>query len=454
MKKKSLIYAILLVSLIILGILFISLIFGKKDEGQSGTKVQPQSGSQSVDYEEIARQEAEALRNATILEAKRVALSYDYDGAVSMLEAIDGYAEDEELLALKDEFLSEKAKCVPIDLETVTHIFYHSLNVDPERGFKNPNHKRECVGHNQWMTTISEFNKITQEMYDRGYVLVDFNEAVAGNVSLPPGKIPFVLSLDDLSYYHVYDGFGYATKLVLDEHGKVACEYTDAQGVTTIGKYDAVPLLDAFIEEHPDASYKGAKGIVALTGYNGILGYRTDETYDYNHPSCDRFQKAWMDAHPDFNLEEDRAKAKEIADAMRANGWSFASHTWGHIKTNEVSMERVKRDTERWLNNVAPLVGGTDMLIFAHGADFVKGGVYSNSDEKYIYYKNQGFTKFFGVDAKVNTLKVYDDYVYQGRRNLDGYRIYYNSIGQQNNVSDLFDAKTVLDPERPPVEPL
>ena len=41
-----------------------------------------------------------------------------------------------------------------------------------------------------------------------------------------------------------------------------------------------VPLIDRFVEEHPDFSYRGAKGIVALTGYNGILGYRTDQSYE------------------------------------------------------------------------------------------------------------------------------------------------------------------------------
>ena len=41
-----------------------------------------------------------------------------------------------------------------------------------------------------------------------------------------------------------------------------------------------VPLIDRFVEEHPDFSYRGAKGIVALTGYNGILGYRTDSSYE------------------------------------------------------------------------------------------------------------------------------------------------------------------------------
>ena len=46
------------------------------------------------------------------------------------------------------------------------------------------------------------------------------------------------------------------------------------------------------------------------------------------------------------------------------------------------------------------------------------------------------------------------DYLRQGRRNLDGFRIYYNSIGEQDNVSDLFDAAEIIDPLRPPVKPL
>ena len=55
-----------------------------------------------------------------------------------------------------------------------------------------------------------------------------------------------------------------------------------------LGKYDLVPILDRFVEEHPDFSYRGAKAILALTGYNGVLGYRTDETYDPASPNYDQ----------------------------------------------------------------------------------------------------------------------------------------------------------------------
>lgn len=115
---------------------------------------------------------------------------------------------------------AEKDTCVTVNPEEVTHIFYHTLVVDPVRAFGNQEKDPQCVGNNQWMTTISEFNKITQEMYDRGFVMISIHNLEAGNVMLPPDKKAFVLSLDDLSYYHAYDGYGYATKLLLDENGK------------------------------------------------------------------------------------------------------------------------------------------------------------------------------------------------------------------------------------------
>ena len=70
------------------------------------------------------------------------------------------------------------------------------------------------------------------------------------------------------------------------------------------------------------------------------------------------------------------------------------------------------------------------------------------------YLKEQGFKVFCNVDSSKYATWLGDDYLRQGRRNLDGYRIYYNAIGEQNNVSDLFDASEILDPERPPVPPL
>ncbi len=400
-------------------------------------------------------------------EAAYLAATYDYDAAIAQLQTIKNYEKNEEVQALIQEYETTKASCVPVNIDEVTHIFYHSLVVDANRAFANQENDPQAVGNNQWMTTVSEFEKITQEMYDRGYVMVSIHDLINetqdanGNtvyepatIMLPPGKKAFVLSLDDLSYYHAYQGYGYASKLILNEEGKVVNEYIDADGNTLVGLYDVVPLMDKFVEEHPDASYRGAKGIIALTGYNGILGYRSDETYDLNNPNCDIHQQAWINSHPGFNLEEEKAEAKKVADAMKANGWEFASHTWGHLRVGQRSLESLKADNERWKKNVEPLVGEIDTIIFAHGEDLQGRGDYDESNAKYRYFRNEGYTIFCNVDSHEYSTWFGKDYLRQGRRNLDGYRIYYNAIGKQDNVSDLFDAAEVLDPLRPPVPEL
>ena len=463
-RRKKIINILKLVGLAAAVILLIVLvIFGVKKLIGIFTNNNNEKDSEKISQEETEEQK----REKKIAEAKFLALTYDYDAAIEMLKSIKDYEVLEEVQNLITQIEEEKAECVPVNMEEVTHIFYHSLIVDTERAFANHDTDNQAIGNNQWMTTIEEFNKITQEMYDRGYVLVSIHDLIevtqdeSGNtvykpatILLPKGKKAFVLSIDDVSYYHAYDGYGYATKLVVDENGKVMNEYTDAEGNTTIGAYDVVPLMDQFIEEHPDASYRGAKGIIALTGYNGVLGYRTDETYDLSNPDCDIHQQAWIKAHPDFTLENERAEAKKVADAMKENGWEFGSHTWGHLRVGDRNLESLQRDTEKWRKNVEPIVGQTDTIIFAHGQDLQGRGDYSDSNAKYQYFRSQGYTIFCNVDSNEYTTWFGDDYMRQGRRNLDGYRIYRNATGSENNLSDLFDAAEILDPSRPPVKPL
>lgn len=424
----------------------------------------------TLENESTSSEEEDALtqaKNELIGKADYFATTYDYDSAIATIQSWDGYNADLTLTAKISEYEAQKAACVRVDISKVTHIFYHSLVVDPIRAFNPKNYQGR--GNNEWMTTVNEFNKITQEMYDRGYVLVSIHDLyryetdangqkimVENDIYLPEGKKAFVLSLDDLNYYHAYDNYGYATKLLLDENGDLINEYIDKDGNVLYGLYDCVPLLDKFVEKHPDASYRGAKGTVAITGYNGILGYRTDETYTFanlNNPNIDLNKRQWLKGHPDFLLETERAAAKEVADAMKAKGWTFASHTWGHLSVGEASLASLKRDNERWQKNVASIVGETNVLIFAHGTDFGGWGNYKANNEKFNYFYSQGFNIFCNVDSSKPYLTHFSGtYLRQGRRNLDGLRFHHNLIGDQNNLSDLFDVKEIVDPDRPSLD--
>ena len=147
-------------------------------------------------------------------------------------------------------------------------------------------------------------------------------------------------------------------------------------------------------------------------------------------------------------------KQKKVADAIKADGWKFASHTWGHIRIGDASLESIQKDTEKWLSYVAPLVGGTDTIIFAHGQDLADWHDYSSDNAKFTYLKSQGFNFFCNVDSSQYFLQIRDNYVRQGRRNLDGYRLWNDVHGEKNRTSDLFDATQILDPARTDMPPL
>lgn len=423
-------------------------------------KSKERKAAEKAAQEQLIREEEEKnqKKKDNIAEAERMALSYDYDGAIELLKSIENYDQDAELIAKIATLEAEKSTLVAVNMNEVTHIFYHSLVVDPERGFAGTD--STAAGFKQWMTTVYEFNQITQTMYENGYVIVDVHDLVTqttdedgtvhfttNQIYLPEGKKPVVVSYDDLSYYHSYDGRGIATKLVLDENGEPTCEYIEKDGTVVYGAYDYVPLMDQFIEEHPDASYKGAKGTIALTGYNGILGYRTDIAYKTGE-NLTADQQAWLDAHPDFDWEKECEEAKKVADAMLENGWTFGSHTWGHLHIGDASLESIKKDTEKWLTYVAPLVGGTDTIIFAHGQDIADWHDYASDNEKFQYLKSQGFNIFCNVDSSQYFLQIRDNYLRMGRRNLDGYRLWNDVHGTKNRTSDLFDASQILDPAR------
>ena len=404
--------------------------------------------------EKTADQEQKEAEDRLIRRARRYGKQYDYDRAIKIFTDSELYEKSERLHKYVEKYKKKKASCVAWPIEEVTHVFYHSLIVDPSKAFDG-DYKTD--GFNQVMTTIDEFNKITQAMYDKGYVMVSIKDMasvdengnmVPGEILLPPGKIPFVLSQDDVCYYHFMDNNGFATKLVVDEDGKVRNEYINDDGSVSVGDYDMVPLIDRFVEEHPDFSYRGAKGIIALTGYNGILGYRTDSSYETRPDDLDRDKVEWLDAHPEFNLETEREGAKKVAEAMKKNGWLFASHTWGHLNVGEISMERLQRDTQKFKENVDPVIGGTDIIIFAFGADLNQAEDYS---EKFEFLKGQGYNYFCNVDSQKYFVQLRDRYLRMGRRNLDGYRMYYNP----EMLDDLFDAAAVFDPTRPvPVAPM
>lgn len=389
-------------------------------------------------------------KESTLAKAKTAALQYDYDTAIADVKAMEGYSSDSELQSLVSGWEQEKANLVEYPHEEITHIFVHSLVYEHELAFDDD---YKADGYNLVMTTVDEFNEMINQMYNNGYVMVSMHDICTfdaqGNrvdhkIMLPEGKKAFVLSQDDLNYYHCQDGDGIANKLVIDENGKVKTEYLQQDGTTIVGDFDMVPIIDTFVEAHPDFAYKGHKGVIALTGYNGILGYRTDSVYT-TLKDLDPDQEQFLADNPDFDYDQDVAEAKKVADAMKANGWEFASHTWGHITLTTADLDWIQTDNEKWMSYVASIIGPTDTILYPYGGDIAGVEEYDFDNAKFSYLYEQGFRYFCNVDSSQYWTQKGDNYFRMGRRNVDGYRMYHDADG----LADLFDVATVFDPKRP-----
>ena len=452
--KRALIFAALVVLLIIVIVCLV------KVTGKNKTVVESSSKSVSTEVSSESESSVESsaetstdtndTKTALLASAKERAQTYDYDAAISMLQ---GYSNqnDADIAAAISEYTSERDACVTVDVSTVPHIFFHSL-INDSRGFIVSDQVTEgrVTANNAAMCTVDEFDHVLEYMYEAGYVMITLDDMVTENedgtftantnIKLPADKKAFLMSEDDLSYYHAYGengAQGYADKLVLDENGEVKAQYVDPDGNTLIGDYDMVPRLETFIKNHPDFVYHDARPTIALTGYNGIFGYVTNDYYanggDYENLSNTQIQ--WLESHPDYDYDTDCAEAKKIADALKAQGWTFASHTYGHLDASSQSLEALQRDNERWKTCVGAFIGDTNKIIFAFGADIGSASNYTMDNEKYAYYKSEGFDIFCNCDGTLGWTQITSDYVRTGRFAIDGFTLYQAITPDGNSYS-------------------
>jgi hypothetical protein len=307
----------------------------------------------------------------------------------------------------------------------VEHIFFHPLIAYPEQAFDGDFMSN---GFDDWFVTVDEFNKVIQSLYERNFILVDINEVyeeVTENgvklmkrkeLLLPEGKKPIIISVDDLNYNEYMLGNGTCYKLIIGPDGNIATYSIDSDGNEVISyENEVVPLLDKFVEKHPDFSHNGAKGILAITGYEGILGYRT------NRQSPTK--------------ETEKVEALRVVKRLKETGWTFASHSYGHPDTTKISYEKLVDDTTKWRNEVESLVGPTQVYIYPHGVGP------RPTEEKFKYLQAQGFKIFchVGIESYELILKN-TNAVLTDRRHVDGITLRH----QREQFLDLYDANEII----------
>lgn len=361
-----------------------------------------------------------AKRAEAIAKADELVVGYYYDEALELLA--DPAIQNDEVAAKTAQVQAVVDSLVPYT-GTIKHIFFHSLIVYPERIFRDK--ETPMGGYNAGFSTKEECEKILPQLYERGYVLYDLNECfekvdgkmVRKEILLPPGKEPLVLSVDDVAYQY---GSAYALKLVLKEDGTMVNIVKNDDGeLVEMADGDVYGVLEKFLETHPDFSYRGHKGTFAMTGFQGAFGY-------------------------DIDVPEGQQKVLELSTALRQNGWNFASHSYTHNRKGYFGpgseAGKVQWDTNRWVNEIEPYLGDTNLFIAPYG--------YLLKQPNLQIVLDAGFDIYCTVDDEFIN-ETHDDYALMSRIEIGGYSMtHFQDILNENffNVDEVFDAAG-----RPPV---
>lgn len=397
--------------------------------------------------EENTKRTEEAERLS--LEAASLAANYDYDGAIALIDTFSGdLSQFPELAQLRASYVTEKENLVVWDNPSVIpNLSFNMLIADAGRAYNDDTYanafKRNYI-------TTTEFSNILEQLYNNGCVLVSLDDILdtvtndngtlvytAKALRLPAGKTPILMTQTNACYdlylvdgdddgYADKDGCGFASRLIL-ENGKVTNEYIDASGNVLTGAYDLIPILEEFISAHPDFSYKGARAVIALTGDEGLLGYRTRDAHRQTY------------GEEVYNQEV--ADAKAVAQALRDTGYELACYTYDNIAYGNQEASTIQAEMRMWAQEVTPIIGEVDTFVFAQKSDIADENTEYDSD-KHIALQDAGFRFYFGFcEGGESWAVVTDNYVRLGRFQIGGSVLTTNPEW----FTGLFNAETVLD---------
>jgi len=402
---------------------------------------------ESIKASEDAAQ-AEAEYNSLLEEADRLAAGYDYEAAIEKLNGFTGTDAEhtQQITAKKAEYANAQSGLVEWkDVSQIPNLSFHVLIADMARAQGNTELKGQ---YNKNFVTIDEFTKILDQLYAADYVLVDYDSWLGSSVGvdgketyfvqsmmLPANKKPVMITETMVNYFDYMidsnkdgtpdaNGDGFACRLVVDANGDIKAEYVDGSGQTLVGNYDLVPLLEDFIKQHPDFSYRGARATLAVTGDQGIFGYRCNTSY--------------ISSVSQSYYDEQLAGAKTIVQALNEKGYTFASYTYGNKNYRDLSAAQIQEEMRNWTNYVMPAFGDIKVKIMVFAREH---GITDYSGAGFTAMSDAGFRIFVDQAEKPSVDTGNSSYVKQNRLMVTGK----NMAWHTSMFTGLFDCNVVMD---------
>ena len=399
-----------------------------------------QAQQESLAAEQLAFEAQELLARAEVL-----AQGYNYQEAVDLLDTYTGEP-TQEMTVKRAEYVNAKSALVEHqDPTLIPNLSFHVLIHDLSRAMADDDNL--AGQYNRNFVSTEEFSKILNQLYLNNYVLVDFDSFVTSNsvdgttsslfadsIWLPEGKKPVMITETMVNYFNYMvdsnddgkpdsGGDGFASRLVVDGNGDIKAEYVDENNVTHTGNYDLVPILEDFIARHPDFCYQGARAILAVSGSEGIFGYRIQS---------ETIAKKGQDYY-----NEQVVGATKVVEALKAKGYRLACYSFDNKDYKNISAAMVQEDLQKWRSQISPVIGELDTIVFARGGDI---GDYTGG--KFDVLTAAGF-RFMIKSSETPYTEINNAFVRQSRLMVTGE----NMVAKASMFTDsgLFDPNTVLD---------
>lgn len=428
-------------------ILVLSFVIGSLSNTIALKQIEDETKKNQLDASISQAEQEEQQINRILTQAEKLATGYDYQGAIDLLNSINGG----DLTSYPDigmkvsEYNTTMNQLVEHkEPSLIPNLSFHVLVVDMAKALQN---KDLGGSYNKNFVTCDEFSKILNELYNNGYVLVDFDSFVGSSttlegtekfevvpIKLPEGKKPVMITETMVNYFeYMVDGDGdgladskgdgFANKLVVDASGNIKAEYIDSQGQTNVGNYDLIPILEDFISQHPDFCYQGARATIAFTGSQGVFGYRCNTTY--------------ISSKGQDYYDTQVAGAQQVANALREKGYTLACYTYSNDTYAKYSVAQISANLTSWTTEVTNVIGAVDTFVFARLSNITD----FNSQAFNVMYQS-GFRYFIGhgstPSAEVNTTYVRQNRLMVTGENMVHYPSQFTDLG-------LFNPNSVLD---------
>lgn len=295
---------------------------------------------------------------------------------------------------------------------------FNTLMAFPEKALGDNNNLSASFDESK--ITKTEFKNILYELYKNNYVLISTNQIIDSKtlkqipLKLPKNKKPILLVFDNVSYKSNYQNLGEIDKIIIDRNNNLAT-YTTKKSIQDRVAYDNefILILENFIKQFPDFSFNGAKGIIFLTGENGILGYNTN--------------------HKNASSKYESKRVSEVIKKLKSLGWQFGCNNYSYKLDSSLSDMEFAKDLSLWNAEVSPLIGTTNLYAYPYGEN-------DENSSKQELLITSGFKIFFECGDPNPIQKVSDTYHFYY------YKINGKALRENTQILDkLFTCEKVYD---------